>query len=442
MPATLVAGSAAFDISPTDSQFLYGYPHVQRYSTGIHDPLMASALYLSDGAQRVLFIANDIVFIPKDLTRRARQRIAASTGIPAEHIMITATHTHSGPMTLKNISCEADEVVPPLDRAYVRLLEDGIVAAAEKAYATAGPAQWAFATADSTGIGTNRRDPSGPCDSQVPVLAVRNATNDTYIAVMYVCSMHPTVLHEDSTLVSGDFPGMTRQYLHEQTIGPNCPVLHHIGAAGDQSPRHVTKANTFAEAQRLGDILGRSIEQALGTMRFETEVALHAAQSFVELPLRSFPTPDDAESKLQRTAARLKELRASNAPPTETRTAECDWFGAQETLTLARASTSDRLAQTAATCLPAEIQAIRVGPWTFVAWPGELFVEFALQVKRQHDDAFVITLANGETQGYLVTAEAVAEGGYEASNALFLSPDSGDLLVATTLRMLADHRDG
>ena len=47
--ANLLAGAAAVDITPVDSQFLYGYPHVRRYSSGVHDRLFSSALYLNDG---------------------------------------------------------------------------------------------------------------------------------------------------------------------------------------------------------------------------------------------------------------------------------------------------------------------------------------------------------------------------------------------------------
>jgi hypothetical protein len=71
-----------------------------------------------------------------------------------------------------------------------------------------------------------------------------------------------------------------------------------------------------------------------------------------------------------------------------------------------------------------------------VGWQGEVFVEFGLQVRQSHPDAYIISLANGELQGYLVTADAVAEHGYEASNALFRSPDSGNLLVQRTLDLL------
>jgi len=55
------AGAAQVDISPEDSQFLFGYPHVKRYSTGIHDKLWSSALYLYDGKTEIMFIANDII---------------------------------------------------------------------------------------------------------------------------------------------------------------------------------------------------------------------------------------------------------------------------------------------------------------------------------------------------------------------------------------------
>ena len=81
---------------------------------------------------------------------------------------------------------------------------------------------------------------------------------------MLVCSMHPTVLREASTVVSGDFPAFARRYLQETLLGSDCPVLHHTGPAGNQSPRHVIHGNTVAEAQRLGEILGRSVAETIG----------------------------------------------------------------------------------------------------------------------------------------------------------------------------------
>jgi neutral ceramidase len=429
------AGAATIDITPKTPQFLYGYPHVKRYSTGVHDPLLSSALCLSDGTRKVLFVANDIIWVTKAMAADARRQIAAATGIPADHIMITATHTHSGPITLKMLSNEADPVVPDPDPIYLGQLEQCIVAAALQAHANLQPAATGLKIANGSAVGTNRRYPAGPADSNVPVLLVRSTRDDKPIACMLVCSMHPTVLHEDSTLISGDFPGMARQYLQREILGINCPVIYHTGPAGNQSPRHVTRANTFDEARRLGELLGRSVADAIRHMEYTADLKLHARQEFLTLPQRIFASVEQAEQHLRQRWDRFNALKQNNASKQEIRTAEVDWFGAQETLTLAKAAADHRLAQAAQSCMPAEIQIIRVGPWNFVGWQGEIFIEYALEVKKYCRDTFVISLANGELQGYIVTEQAAREAGYEASNALF-DFHSGSQLVEKTIAMI------
>jgi len=436
MKKELVAGAASTDISPEDSQFLFGYPHVERYSTGVHDPLLSSALYLFDGETPAMFIANDIIFFSKASVRRIRERIERATAIPPSNVMISATHTHSGPVTVDYVSNDADPVVPRADPNYVSFLEDRLVASAKAAFNSAQPAGVGFAVADSTGIGTNRRDPSGPADHRVPVLLVRTDDGASIIALMLVCSMHPTVLHEDSTLVSADFPGMARRFLQENVLGAGCPVLHHTGPCGNQSPRHVTRSNTFQEADRLGRILGQAVARVLPDIRCTSDVSLRCAQDFLDLPKKVFPTVREAEANLEKAQSKLEQLRQTNAPHREARTAECDWFGAEETLTLAKAAVDGRLEKAYAACLPAEIQIIKVGPWHYVGWPAEVFVEYGLAVKARKENTCVISLANGELQGYIVTPQAAAEGGYEASNGLF-GPECGSMLVDKTMEMLA-----
>lgn len=130
-------------------------------------------------------------------------------------------------------------------------------------------------------------------------------------------------------------------------------------------------------------------------------------------------------------------MRESKADSREVRTAECDWFGAEETLALARAAASGRLQAVAASVMPAEIMLMRIGPWCFVGWPGEAFVEFSLAVKAAHPNCYVIGLVNCQLEGYLVTDEAVRQGCYEALNSIFVSPQAGTLLVENTLELLA-----
>ncbi len=433
---TLKAGAAQIEITPNDSQFLFGYPHVKRYSTGVHDRLWSSALYLSDGNEQLLFVANDIIFISKEVARQARKAISRHTGIKPENIMITATHTHSGPITANYISNQSDPVIPKADEKYVNFMIDSIIRAAVDAFNDAQDAILGLGIADDTGIGTNRRNPDGTADHQVPALLVKNALTHNNIACMLICSIHPTVLHEDSTLISGDFPGLSRIYLQENALGQDCPILHHTGPSGNQSPRYVTKENTFKEANRLGQILGQAVEKAISNIRFIENIELSVKSKLIdELPQKNFPTIETAQQKLKNAVEKLEQLRNSNAPQQEIRTAECDWFGAEEILTLAKASKDGSLAKAYQSCLPAEIQVFKVGNWTFIGWQGEIFTEYALAVKQKVKDTFVISLANGEMQGYIVTQEAADKGGYEASNALF-SHQAGEIFIEKTIKIL------
>jgi hypothetical protein len=435
--ATLKAGVAARDVSPTKPMFLVGYPHVPRTSTGIHDPLLASALYLDDGKTKLMLIALDVVFIHHDTARECRAAISKATGIPAQNILTSATHTHSGPITAFMLSWSHDPVVPPADPAYIEMFRDKIIEAGIEAYKNAGPARLAITTANVSGVGCNRLSPDGPRDPEASILFVKRASDGKPLALNLTYGMHPTVLHEDSTVVSGDFPAFTRRHLEEALGGVN--VLYHNGTSGNQSPRHHVRGQTLAEAERLGRSLG---EQVLGAVRalrdpdFRDDVELAAAQKFVELPARTFPPVAEAEARLRRVMENYERLKREGAPRATVRTAECVTFGGEELVTMAKAQARGETEQWRRSYTPSEVQAFRIGDTLIVGLPGELFVEYGLEIKRRAPGhTIVITLANGELQGYIVTPENDAEGGYEATNSFF-RPESGRILVETALGLL------
>jgi neutral ceramidase len=431
----LLAGAAVADLTPPGSIFLYGYPHVERMSTGVHDALESAALYLRGRKGGALFVSNDIIFFDRDFAAGVRRRISARTGVAKEAIMITCSHTHSGPVTVNALSSSGDPIVPRRNEAYLGLAADRIVEAACAAVKAAKPAEIGLSLARVEGVGTNRHDPAGPSDPEVPVLVARATGDRSPIACMIVFAMHPTVLHEDSKLISADFPYFARRLLQGGALPASCPVIYHTGAAGNQSPRHVTRANTFAEAQRLGEKLGSAVAAAIPGISYRPDAGIAWRHKFIDLEMRKFPAVDEAAAALGEARARFGRLKREDAPRPELRTAECDVFGAEETADLAWAAIDGRLQAAARSCLPAEIQVIEVGPWKFVGWPGEHFVEFALEVKARSPGTFVVTLANGELQGYIVTAEAAAKGFYESTNAVF-APSNGERFVRETLALL------
>jgi len=430
----LKAGTAKSDVSPTRSMFLWGYPHVARMSTGIHDPLFATALCLDDGQNRTLAVAVDVLYVDSTLVEESRRRIRECVAVLPEHIMISATHTHSAPVTCSVLAMTGDPMVPEPDPGYRERLVQGIVDAAYRAVRACVPAEVAITSAHVDGVGCNRLSPGAARDPEAGIVAVRRAGDKSMLAVQLFYSMHPTVLHEDSTLVSSDFPAYTRQSI--QQAFPGVEVVYHNGPCGNLSPRYHVKAQTFAEAERLGCRLGGFVVEALGALRdehFSFGIAVGGTHASVSLPLRRFPSVTAAEAELSAARETVQRLKRDAAGHGAVRTAECAVFGAEEAITLARAQADGRLLPVQASHQHAEVQVLRVGDTFLVAFPGECFVEYALSLKqRAGARTFVTSLANGELQGYITTPEAV---GYEANLSLFTAA-SGEHLVGQALALL------
>ncbi len=433
----LQAGTGRRDITPTKPLFLVGYPHVPRTSQGVHDPLYATALCLKAAGECLILVSVDILFVTKETASRCREAIAVATGVAPDHVLISATHTHSGPVTFEYLSMSADPVLPPPDSEYMAQFEAGIVAAAIAAWRGTVPALLAFASASVDGVGCNRLSPDGVRDPEAGLVYVVRREGRTPLALLLAYAMHPTVLHEDSLLVSSDFPGFARVTLEARL--PGVAVLYHTAPAGDQSPRYHVRGQTFAEAERLGNRLGEAVHRALTGLpeaAFDAAPALGAARRFVDLPVRRFPSVAASERQLAEAVARFERLQRAGAGHGPVRTAECAVFGAEERVTLSCAQEQGRLAPWIARVLPAEVQVLRIGETCCVGLPGELFVEYALEIKRRAGGkTVVISLANGELQGYVVTPEADAAGGYEASCSL-VTAAAGAALVETAVELL------
>jgi hypothetical protein len=418
---------------------LCGYPHVARVSTGIHDPLLASALMLEHAGTRLLMVALDLLFLSPPTARNIRKRVAAALQMPEEGVFISCTHTHSGPVTCLMPGCQNDPAMPPPEPAYLSWVADQVVAAAREATAQPVAAELAWTRADARGVGGNRLAPNGVTDPECGILAVRNAQTKAILAVSLIYGMHPTVLHEDSTLVSSDFPHYARLHLRE-CLGDNVMVLYHTAPCGNQSPRYFVTGQTFAEAERLGRKLGAAAAAALlggiRTAEWNPTPTLAAALTRVELPRRTLPQPAAARALLKEYRDRYAQLQAEGAPHPTVRTAECAVFGAEESVALAEAEAGGVLARMIAEYAPLEVQVLRIGDVAVAGLPGECFVEYGLAIKQgTARRTFVVSLVNGELLGYIVTPEAAAAGGYEATNAVF-APEAGAVLTRTAIGLV------
>ena len=78
--AQLLAGAARVDVTPPPGVRMYGYgARGRNVSTGVHDPLYAKAIVLDDGARTVAWVALDLGYADKPLTRDVRAAVSEAT---------------------------------------------------------------------------------------------------------------------------------------------------------------------------------------------------------------------------------------------------------------------------------------------------------------------------------------------------------------------------
>src|ERR1041384_5024763 len=150
---SLHAGAATRDIGPTRPMQLCGYPHVRRISTGVHDPLLASALFLRNESSAVLLCALDLILLNSDVTRQMRRAVSEALSVAESGVLISCTHTHSAPVTFEYLPFRGDIAMPPPDPAYLEFVKDRVVQAALEAKKRARPAELAWTSGDARGVG-------------------------------------------------------------------------------------------------------------------------------------------------------------------------------------------------------------------------------------------------------------------------------------------------
>src|SRR3954465_7854403 len=99
--ADLTAGAGATDITPPRGCPMAGY-YSARGAEGTHDPLHAKALVFEKDGTRVALVALDLIGTPRTMVERTRAEVEKATGIPGTHVMISATHSHTGPVLTDN----------------------------------------------------------------------------------------------------------------------------------------------------------------------------------------------------------------------------------------------------------------------------------------------------------------------------------------------------
>lgn len=437
----LKAGAATADITPELGLPIVG-GFVPSPSTNIHDPLRARCLVVDDGTTKVALVVCDLLGIAYQVSTAARDLIKEKTGIPAENVLISATHTHSG-SSASGSGAELDNY----QKFVVRRIADGVACAnnnlrpAEIAFGAAEAPEHVFnrrwfmkpGTVPENPFGTvdkvkmnppsgspNLTEPAGPTDPTVSFIYFREP-GGAPIGLYAAYSLH-YVGGVKGGDISADYFAMFCEELTyllgvERQDPPFVPMMAN-GTSGDinninfVTPRGSRKP--YEQMRYVADDVARRVHAALANLTFKNELTL---------------------------AVRYREPLIGYRKPTEQQN-----IWADETIARGRKSPGDlsfiyaertkRLLDNP-DAAPLPVHLIRLGDIAVGTMPCEVFCEIGLEFKRRSPirHSFMVSLGHGYF-GYLPTPRHFELGGYETwIGTNRLEPQASDKLLANLLEM-------
>jgi hypothetical protein len=390
---------ARADITPAPGVELSGFVARRQPSTGVHDPLTGYALYLQDGDSRLLWLHADVVAFERSDVWRLKTALQEKHGLAPLEVLVTATHTHSGPAVVDLLRCGAYDAA---EAASVLGILEGMAA---QAISHPEPVEAVFAEG-SSGLAIHRRPSENPhIDPRLPVLGFRRA-DGTFAAVLALYAMHNVAMGGENTLICADVAGRAARMLSQSVPGAP-PVLWLNGACGDLNPPSV--GPDFAQMEAWGDALAATARAALEAAAPMNDTTLRAAATSLVLA----PEPLTADT----VDAIAAEQKRRAVPPTSPAHA---WIieachaamdGWRAVVTSEDPATRERCS------VPVDVQVLSIGEVVFAAIGGEVFSILNDDLRaRTGRNVYVVGYANGDG-GYLCPERVYDEGGYEPDGA-------------------------
>ncbi|MDP2316892.1 MAG: neutral/alkaline non-lysosomal ceramidase N-terminal domain-containing protein [Pseudomonadota bacterium] len=235
--------------------WMFGWGMPENLSLGVAMPLHARALVVEDGDGRVATVVCDLGFISQSVRQAVVDRVGA-LGLDEHRLLLSATHTHSGPNGYSHYMFYA-ATAPGFSARVHDGIVDGIVAALRQAVARLAPGRARLAMAElpvSEGIATNRSlaaynrnsdvTPLPPerageaVNRRMVVLRLEDAAGRPRGLVSWF-PLHGTCIHADNTLLHPDHKGVAAAWCEDAAARGGVDdfvALFAQEAAGDVTP--------------------------------------------------------------------------------------------------------------------------------------------------------------------------------------------------------------
>ena len=431
--AIFAVGAAREDITPVIGTLLFGYTPFND-SHSVHDPLQATAIAFAQGEEHAMLFSVTVGGFQNALSDELRQTVGDAVGIPSENIILSATHTHSGPNTV------GMEGWGGIDRVYVdTVLIPALCRAAKRAVEALQPAEIALGTVHSE-IGINRRqqfrgggiglgqNPRGCFDPTMTCIAVRNSETKTGIINLIHYGCHGTAAGQQ-TEISRDWSGIMVDRLEAES---GTLTVYCNGAEGDVGPR-LTNGKTTGNFRYVEELGGYAASDAIRAYKARGvykcgELKLY--RGVVHVPRKPLLPLETAKAKLAEypdpdalyNLGRMEYLYFRST--VEEYEAGCPAYETE---------------------LSYQQTVLSLGDVAFVPFPFEIFSEVTMRLGEYSPIRYTLSLSN--TNGYnayLPSEDQLVRGGYEIAcfryNCTHPLVDNADqILIDENLRIIEEN---
>ena len=400
----------------------------------ITTPLTARGIVLIGAGKPIVLCAFDWVGIGNGSYDQFRGALAKGVGTTADRVALHTLHQHDAPgsdFISEKLLAEQGLSKQFSNPDFDALVMQRIAAAARQSLTKAQPVtHFSTGSARVEKVASNRRilgpdgkvalrrmskstkpeakaAPEGTIDPLVRMVVFWQETKPLVVMTYY--ATHPQSYYGQG-LVNWDFVGYARQ-LREKAL-PGVPHIHFNGAGGNVA---AGKYNDGSKEKRtlLAQRLARGMELAWKTQHRSPLTTRDVAWKVepVRLPVRATLTEEGLKANIKdKSLAIKKRLRA-----------------ARDLSFVQRMNNGHRI----------PLSCLRLGDAHIVHMPGELFVEYQLQVQQMAPGKFIAMAAYGDYgPGYIGTRIAYGQGGYETGAVSRVAPEVENVLLNGARKLL------
>lgn len=436
-------------ITPKLNSAIEGY-YVPRYSKGVLSDLKSIAFAISFDKTKVLLVSLDLCIVDAHAIATIKNAVKEKTGISIDNVIITATHTHTGPCVKANnfFLCEEEPI-----KEYLNFVAEKTAEACYFALNNLVPTKMGYSvvkapdriayirrykmkdgTTQTCPVinDTNIDHPIGTLDQRVNVLRFDRENAESVIIMNY--GLHADTVNGE--LISSDWIGWVQDTISKCLNGAKCICI--MGAQGDVGSTnvHPTKSDmndteiSFDNEMKspgMSRFVGRALAGAILQVYDKVEyIDVDVVKLINEEIMVELNVPDKKDLPLAHEYTNLHKQGKDHLIP----------YKAMElTTVVAEAMRMVKLENS-----PKEksivLTGLRLGNVALLGIPGEPFTEIGVKIKEMGGFGLIIpcALTNGY-EGYFPSKQAFLEGGYEARTSVY-KPSVYDKIISTAEKIL------